>query len=103
VEDGNALTGSGNEAAAVLDVVADEVSGGLLMGAGAVIVVVVCVVDWAVGSLVAAGGRPVVCTCSLHPHRNSPINALAAAIWIFRIGFIFVIPYFRLNRGVTEP
>ena len=106
VDAGKALSGNGAEANAAVDVGADEgsVAGAdtLLVGVGTVIDAVVCVDDWA-SALWVSGGRPVVCTCSLHPHRNSPTTAQAIAIWIFRIGFIFVIPYFRLNRGVTEP
>ena len=71
---------------------------------------VTCGVDWAACSGVA-GGAPVVSGCWLHPHSKKPTRALAAAIWIFRTGFIVVIPFiepacadnFELNRGATEP
>jgi hypothetical protein len=62
----------------------------LLVGIGAVI----CAVDGASGSRVA-GGALGVSRCWLQPHSNKPTSALAAAIWIFRNDFIFVIPFFR--------
>ena len=64
-------------------------SGALVMGVGAV----VSGVAWATGSWVAAGALG-VSACRLHPHRNKPASALAAAIWIFCIDFIFVMPLF---------
>ena len=39
-----------------------------------------------------------VSPCWLHPHNNKPANALAAAIWIFCIDFIFIIPFSWCHR-----
>jgi hypothetical protein len=67
VEVGIVTSGSGDE---------DGVeAGGLLVGVGAVI----GGVDWAVGSWVVGGGL-VVSSFWLHPYRDKPISALAAAI-----------------------
>lgn len=63
-------------------------SGGLLVGVGAV----ACGVDWAIVSWFVNGAL-VVSPCWLHPYSESPTRALAAAIWIFRVDFIFI---FRL-------
>jgi hypothetical protein len=85
-------------------------AGGMLVGVGAVI----CGVDWVADSWVA-GGALGVSPCWLHPHSDKPTSALAAAIWIFRNDFIFVIPFFKrafadephrrslLGRGAAGP
>ncbi len=81
-------------------------AGSWLVGVGSV----TCGVGWAACDWVA-GGSPVVSGCWLHPHSEKPTKALAAAIRIFRNGFIVVIPFFepafgdgfQLNRGATEP
>lgn len=84
--------------------------GGLLVGVGAVI----GGVDWVVVSWFVDGVL-VVSACWLHPYSNNPISTPAAAIWIFRIDFIFIIPLFRrvvfdvlhrlflLGRGAAGP
>jgi hypothetical protein len=66
---------------------------GAVVGSGRLLVGVVAV-DWALVSWVA-GGALGVCACWLHPHSDNPTRALAAAVWIFRSDFIFVIPFFR--------
>ena len=71
--------------------VADESvvgTGRLLVDAGGVI----CGVAWVTGSWVACGAV-VVGTCWLHPYSDKLTSVLAAAIWIFRNDFIFVIPF----------
>jgi hypothetical protein len=52
---------------------------------------------WVVVSVVAVEVLG-VSLCWLHPHNNKPANALAAAIWIFCIDFIFIIPFSWCNR-----
>jgi len=116
VEVGGVVSGSDEGAVGLLVGVAIVVSGcddGVGVEAGSWLVrvgSVTCGVDWAACSGVA-GGAPVVSGCWLHPHSKKPTRALAAAIWIFRTGFIVVIPFiepacadnFELNRGATEP
>jgi hypothetical protein len=63
----------------------DAESVGLLVGVGAV--------DWATGSWFV-DAVPGVSACWLHPYSNKLASILAAAIWIFCIDFIFVIPLF---------
>jgi hypothetical protein len=82
---------------------------GLVVGTGAVIGG-----DWAVVSWFVDGVL-VVSACWLHPYSNNPISVPAAAIWIFRNDFIFIIPLFRrvvfdvlhrlflLGRGAVGP
>jgi hypothetical protein len=83
------VSGSGDEG--------DVGAGGVLVGIGAVI----CGVEWATGSWVA-GGVLGVSRCWLHPYSVKPTSAVAAAIWIFRDDFIFVIPFSK-SAFVDEP
>jgi hypothetical protein len=91
VDVGSEVTGSGVPA----DVESGELlvedgavaeSVGLLGGAGAG-------VGWAVVWWLVDGVL-VVCPCWLHPYSNNPTSILAAAIWILRNDFIFIIRLF---------
>jgi hypothetical protein len=101
VEDGGLLMGfadSDDTGVGGLSVtVADEApvgASGLLVGVSDESVERVGGVDWVTGSWDACGALGVA-TCWLHPIRNKPASALAAAIWIFCNDFIFVIPLFK--------
>jgi len=92
VEVGMAVSGSG-AVAVVEDGELDVLSDGLLVRGA----VATDGAAWVVVSGVAVEVLG-VSLCWLHPHNNKPANALAAAIWIFRIDFIFIIPFPWCNR-----
>jgi hypothetical protein len=86
---GNGVPGAVESGGVLVEDGAVAESGGMLVGAGAV----ACGADWAAVSWFVDSAL-VVSACWLHPYSNNPISVPAAAIWIFRIDFIFIIPFF---------